>query len=86
MKSHGFLEKSMVELYSTTNPEEKFRIQEAFAQHGIEYKMKVKNYTQPNFFDRAMMGTMGNHHTPRLTTIFYVREEDVEAVLHLIRC
>ncbi len=29
---------------------------------------------------------MGNHHTPRLTTIFYVREEDVEAALHLIRC
>lgn len=80
-----FWKKRMVELYSTTNPEEKFRIQEAFAQHGIEYKMKVKNYTQPNFFDRAMMGTMGNN-TIRLTTIFYVREEDAEAALHLIRC
>ena len=66
-----FWKNRMVELCSTTNPEEKFRIQEAFAQHGIEYKMKVKNYTQPNFFDRA---------------IFYVREEDVEAALHLIRC
>lgn len=80
-----FWKKRMVELYSTTALEEKFRIQETFAQHGIAYKMKVKNYTQPNFFDRVMMGTMGNN-TIRLTTIFYVREEDIEAALHLIRC
>lgn len=39
-----FGKKRMVELYSTANPEEKFRIQEAFAQHGIEYKMKVEDY------------------------------------------
>lgn len=39
-----FWKKRMVELYSTTNPEEKFRIQEAFAQHSIEYKMKVEDY------------------------------------------
>ena len=76
----------MVELYSTTNPEEKFRIQEAFAQHSTEYKMKVEDYSRPGAFNAAAIGAMGNHHTPRLTTIFYVREEDVEAALHLIRC
>ena len=81
-----FWKKRMVELYSTTNPEEKFRIQEAFAQHGIEYKMKVEDYSRSGALNAAAIGAMGNHHTPRLTTIFYVREEDIEAVLHLIRC
>lgn len=81
-----FWKKRMVELYSTTNPEEKFRIQEAFAQHGIEYKMKVKNYSSTNIMGPGGgMGGLGNF-PPRLTTIFYVREEDIEAALHLIRC
>ena len=34
----------------------------------------------------VQVGAVGNHHTLRLTTIFYVREEDIEAALHLIRC
>ena len=80
-----FWKKRMVELYSTTASEEKFRIQETFAQHGIAYKMKVEEYSRPGAFNVAAIGAMGNHHTPRLTTIFYVREDDVEAALGLIR-
>ncbi|MEE0434497.1 MAG: DUF2007 domain-containing protein [Peptococcaceae bacterium] len=80
----AFWKKRMVDIYSTTNAEEKFRIQELFAQHGIEYRMKVKDYARPNIMgSSAAMGGLGNYPI-RLTTIFYVREEDIEAALALI--
>ncbi len=82
----AFWKKRMVDIYSTTNPEEKFRIQERFAQHDIDYRMKVKDYSRP-LGPRLMMGgadVLGNQPI-RLTTIFYVHEEDVEAALALIR-
>lgn len=80
----AFWKKRMVDIYSTTNPEEKFRIQERFAQHGITYHMKVKDYARPNIMGPgAAIGGLGNHPI-RLTTIFYVREEDAEAALALI--
>lgn len=80
----AFWKKRMVDIYSTTNAEEKFRIQELFAQYGIEYRMKVKDYARPNIVgSSAAMGGLGNYPI-RLTTIFYVREEDIEAALALI--
>jgi len=86
VKSHGFLEKTHGRALLYDKPRRKFRIQEAFAQHGIEYKMKVEDYSRPGALNASALGALGNHHTPRLITIFYVREEDAEAALHLIRC
>lgn len=48
--------------------------------------MKVEDYSRPGALNASAIGAVGNHHTLRLTTIFYVREEDIEAALHLIRC
>ena len=38
----------------------KERIQEIFAQHHIEYKMKVKEILQKNPIDTAVIGTLGD--------------------------
>lgn len=82
----AFWKKRMVDVYATTNVEEKYRIQEQFAQHGIDYKMKVKDYSRPQGARLSMGGAdvLGNQPI-RLTTIFYVRNEDAEAALALIR-
>ena len=82
----AFWKRRMVDVYVTTNAEEKFRIQEQFAQHGIDYKMKVKDYSRP-LGARLFMGgadVLGNKPI-RMTTIFYVRNEDAEAALAVIR-
>lgn len=82
----AFWKRRMVDVYATANAEEKFRIQEQFAQHGIEYRMKVKDDSR-SLGARLSMGgadVLGNQPI-RLTTIFYVRNEDAEAALTLIR-
>lgn len=82
----AFWKRRMVEVYATTNAEEKFRIQEQFAQHGIDYKMKVKDYSRSLGARMSMGGADVLGSQPiRMTTIFYVRDEDVEAALALIR-
>lgn len=81
----AFWKRRMVEVYASTSAEEKFRIQEQFAQHGIEYRMKVKDVARP-WGARMAMGSADvlGRYLIRLTTIFYVRDEDVEAALGLI--
>lgn len=82
----AFWKRRMVDVYSTANAEEKFRIQEQFAQHGIEYRMKVKDDSR-SLGARLTLGgaDMLGSKPIRLTTIFYVRNEDAEAALALIR-
>ena len=56
----------------------KERIQEIFAQHHIEYKMKVKEILQKNPIDTAVIGTLGMHKR-KISYSFYGEKENADA-------
>ena len=61
----------------------KEQIQELFAKHNIEYKIKVKEI-QKNPIDAAIVGTLGLNRI-KITYSFYVKKEDLFAVRELLK-
>ena len=54
---------------------QKEKIQEAFVQHKIEYKIKIKEIMQKNAIDTARLGSLGNNKV-KFQYSFYVDRED----------
>ena len=53
----------------------KEKIQEAFVQHKIEYKIKIKEIMQKNAIETARLGSFGNNKV-KFRYSFYVDKED----------
>ena len=70
-------------LITVNNNKAKEQIQELFAEHNIQYKMKVKEIIQKNAFDTAMIGTLGNNKM-KLNYSFYIEKENFDIGRHLI--
>ena len=70
-------------LITVCDSREKEQIQELFAEHNIQYKMKIKEILQKNAFDAARIGTLGNNKI-KLNYSFYVEKENVEIGKHLV--
>ena len=62
----------------------KEQIQELFAKHNIEYKIKVKEILQKNPIDAAIVGTLGLNRI-KITYSFYEKKEDLFAVRELLK-
>ena len=62
----------------------KEQIQELFARHNIEYRMKMKEILQKNPVDTAVIGTLGMNQM-KISCSFYVQKEDSVLVKELLR-
>lgn len=62
----------------------KEQIQELFAKHNIEYKIKVKEILQKNPIDSAIIGTLGLNRI-KIMYSFYVKKEDLLVVRELLK-
>ena len=60
------------------------QIQELFAKHNIEYKIKVKEILQKNPIDSAIIGTLGLNRI-KIMYSFYVKKEDLLVVRELLK-
>ncbi|MBR2593212.1 MAG: hypothetical protein IKD83_01140 [Firmicutes bacterium] len=74
----------MKRIYSTTNYLHVQKIQEVFSEKSIAYKIKFKNFFNPNIFDYARLGSLGNNDIV-ITYIFYVKKNDIKEALRLIK-
>ncbi len=60
---------------TVSDSRQKEMIQEAFLQHKIEYKIKIKEIMQKNAIDTARLGSLGNNKV-KFQYSFYVDRED----------
>ena len=60
---------------TVSDSRQKEKIQEAFVQHKIEYKIKIKEIMQKNAIDTARLGSLGNNKV-KFQYSFYVDRED----------
>ncbi|MDE6943076.1 MAG: hypothetical protein K2P66_01465 [Lachnospiraceae bacterium] len=60
---------------TVSDSRQKEMIQEAFVQHKIEYKIKIKEIMQKNAIDTARLGSLGNNKV-KFQYSFYVDRED----------
>ena len=60
------------------------QIQELFAKHNIEYKIKVKEILQKNPMDTAIAGTLGLNKI-KITYSFYVKKTDLFVVREVLK-
>ena len=70
-------------LITVNNNRAKEQIQELFAEHNIQYKMKVKEILQKNVFDTARIGTLGNNKM-KFNYSFYIEKKNFDIGRHLI--
>jgi len=71
-------------IISVNNVRKKEHIQEVFARHNIDYKMKVRENLQKNIFDTARLGSLGNNKV-KLIYSFFVDKDNMESVKHLLK-
>lgn len=73
----------MVRICSTEDSSQRQKVQDALNVGGIAYKIGVKDNNSVNSYDRARLGNIRGG--LKLTYSFYVKKEDAEAALFLIR-
>lgn len=71
-------------IITVSDSKKKEQIQELFAKHNIEYKIKVKEILQKNPIDSAIIGTFGLNRI-KIMYSFYVKKEDLLVVRELLK-
>lgn len=71
-------------IITVSDSKKKEQIQELFAKHNIEYKIKVKEILQKNPIDSAIIGTHGLNRI-KIMYSFYVKKEDLLVVRELLK-
>lgn len=71
-------------IITVSDSKKKEQIQELFAKHNIEYKIKVKEILQKNPIDSAIIGTLGLNWI-KIMYSFYVKKEDLLVVRELLK-
>ena len=71
-------------IITVSEPTKKALVQELFAKHNIEYKMKVKEILHKNPIDAARVGTFGMNKA-KLNYSFYVDKTDADVAKNLLR-
>ena len=71
-------------IITVSDSKKKEQIQELFAKHNIEYKIKVKEILQKNPIDSAIIGTLGLNRI-KIMYSFYVKKEDLIVVRELLK-
>lgn len=71
-------------IITVSDSRQKEKIQEAFAQHNIEYRIRVKEILQKNAIDTARLGSLGNNKV-KFQYSFYVNKENRELAGHIVR-
>lgn len=71
-------------IITVSDGRQKEKIQEAFAQHNIEYRIRVKEILQKNAIDTARLGSLGNNKV-KFQYSFYVNKENRELAGHIVR-
>lgn len=71
-------------IITVSDNRQKEKIQEAFAQHNIEYRIRVKEILQKNAIDTARLGSLGNNKV-KFQYSFYVNKENRELAGHIVR-
>lgn len=71
-------------IITVSDSRQKEKIQETFAQHNIEYRIRVKEILQKNAIDTARLGSLGNNKV-KFQYSFYVNKENRELAGHIVR-
>lgn len=71
------------QLTSVYDSIDKNRIQESLSENNIAFKVKVKDLSVRNTFDFPYAGIGANK--LKLSYTFYVKKQDVEFALHLLK-
>lgn len=71
-------------IITVSDSKKKEQIQELFAKHNIEYKIKVKEILQKSPIDSAIIGTLGLNRI-KIMYSFYVKKEDLLVVRELLK-
>ncbi len=66
-------------VFTTTDIEQKNKIEDILSEHHIEYRIRMKDVNQLHPFHTALMGSMlAGDHKPRYAWDFFVDPKDVE--------
>ncbi len=72
-------------VFTTTDVEQKNRIEDILSEHQIKYRIRMKDVNQLNPFHTALMGTMlAGDNKPRYAWDFYVDSRDMEYASKLL--